>query len=191
MPFGERWPFIGSLSRLYEVVFNALGLPMLSGTTAGAAPQPLATSLAPIGAFICYESVFPQVQRQLVAAGARLLVLSTNDAWFAKGAGARQHFDMGRLRAIETRRWLLRAGNDGITAAVDPYGKVTSELERGVAGTLAVGFDLRDDLTDWARYGWLTPWLLAGYVAVVGVALLRSRPAERVTAADRLLKRSR
>lgn len=191
VPFGERWPFIESVPWLYRAVFNALGLPMLSGTSAGAEPTPLASSLAPIGAYICYESVFPQVQRQLVAAGARLLVLSTNDAWFAVGAGARQHFDMGRLRAIETRRWLLRAGNDGITAAVDPYGRVTSELQRGVAATLAVGFDLRDELTSWVRFGFLTPWLLGGYVALVGVALLRARPTERVTAAERLLKRSR
>lgn len=191
VPFGERWPFIGSLPWLYRVVFNGLGLPMLSGTTAGAAPAPLFTSLAPIGAYICYESVFPQVQRRLVGAGARLLVLSTNDAWFAVGAGARQHFDMGRLGAIETRRWLLRAGNDGITAAVDPYGRVTAELPRGVAATLAVGFDLRDELTSWVRFGYLTPWLLGSYVALVSVALLRARPKERVTAADRLLKRAR
>ncbi|HET8985323.1 MAG TPA: apolipoprotein N-acyltransferase, partial [Trueperaceae bacterium] len=191
VPFGERWPFIEAVPWLYRAVFTALGLPMLSGTTAGATPTPLTTSLAEVGAYICYESVFPQVQRQLVAGGARLLVLSTNDAWFAVGAGARQHFDMGRLRAIETRRWLLRAGNDGITAAVDPYGRVTAELPRGVAATLAVGFDLRDELTNWVRFGTLTPWLLGGYVVLVGVALLRARPKERVTAADRLLKRSR
>ena len=191
VPFGERWPFIGSLPWLYRAVFNALGLPLLSGTTAGAEPAPLLTSLAPVGAYICYESVFPQVQRRLVDAGARLLVLSTNDAWFAVGAGARQHFDMGRLRAIETRRWLLRAGNDGITAAVDPYGQVTAELQRGVAGTLAVGFDLRDEVTNWVRFGFLTPWLLGGYVVIAGAALLRARPQERVTAAERLRKRSR
>lgn len=191
VPFGERWPFIQSVPWLYRVVFNAMGLPMLAGTTAGASPAPLSTSLAPVGAFICYESVFPQVQRQLASRGAQVLVLSTNDAWFAVGAGARQHFDMGRLRAIETRRWLLRAGNDGITAAVDPYGSVTAELARGVAGTLAVGFALRDDLTPWVRYGHLAPILLASYTVLVGVLLVRARPVERVTAADRLLKRSR
>ena len=191
VPFGERWPFIQSVPWLYRAVFNAMGLPMLAGTTAGTSPAPLSTSLAPVGAFICYESVFPQVQRQLVSRGAQVLVLSTNDAWFAVGAGARQHFDMGRLRAIETRRWLLRAGNDGITAAVDPYGRVTAELARGVAGTLAVGFDLRNDLTPWVRFGHLTPWLLVGYTVLVGVVLLGARPVERVTAAERLLKRSR
>ena len=191
VPFGERWPFIESVPGLYRAVFTVRGLPLLCGTTGCAAPAPLASSMAQVGAYICYESVFPQVQRRLVSQGARLLVLSTNDAWFAVGAGARQHFDMGRLRAIETRRWLLRAGNDGITAAVDPYGRVTAELQRGVAGTLAVGFDLRDELTGWVRYGFLTPWLLGGYVLLVGALLLRARPKERVTAAERLLKRSR
>src|SRR5690606_9423341 len=180
VPFGERWPFLESLPGLYNAIFAALGPPMLAGTSAGAAPAPLTTQIGEVGAFICYESVFPQVQRAQVGRGARLLVLSTNDAWFARGAGGRQHFDMGRLRAIETRRWLLRAGNDGITAAVDPYGRVSAELERRVAGTLTASFALRDDLTPWVRYGHLTIWLIAGYLVVVTAVLQRIRPsAER------------
>lgn len=189
VPFGERWPFLESLPGLYRAVFSALGLPMLAGTAPGEEPAPLTTGIGEVAAYICYESVFPQVQREQVAKGAELLVLSTNDAWFAHGAGGRQHFDMGRLRAIETRRWLLRAGNDGITAAVDPYGRVTAELERRVAGTLDVDFVLRDDLTAWVRYGHLAIWLLAGYLLVATALLQRARPRDRATAADRLRSR--
>lgn len=189
VPFGERWPFLESLPGLYRAIFSALGLPMLAGTAAGDAPAPLTTNVGQVGAFICYESVFPQVQRSQVAQGARLLVLSTNDAWFARGAGGRQHFDMGRLRSIETRRWLLRAGNDGITAAVDPYGRVTAELERRATGSLDVSFGLRDDLTPWVRYGHLTIWLLGGYLLLATVILQRLRPDERNSVADRLRRR--
>lgn len=166
VPFGERWPLIDQLEGAYRAVFGMFGLPLLASTTAGAGPYPLATPLGDVAAFICYESVFPQVQRRMVAEGGQVLVLATNDAWFGRGNGALQHFDMGRLRAIETRRWLLRAGNDGVTAAVDPYGRVTAELPQAVAGTLLVRFALRSDLTFWVRYGaWLAP-LLAAWLAL-------------------------
>ncbi len=133
--------------------------------------------------------MFPQVQRRQVAEGARLLVLGTNDAWFARGAGAEQHFDMGRMRAIETRRWLLRAGNDGVTASVDPLGRTVARLDRGVRGTLTAPFGLSDALTPWVRFGHLTPWLLGGYLLLVGVALQPLRPSERARVAERLRRR--
>ncbi|MFO7544869.1 MAG: apolipoprotein N-acyltransferase [Trueperaceae bacterium] len=177
VPFGERWPLIDQLEGAYRAVFGMFGLPLLASTSAGAGPYPLATPLGDVAAFICYESVFPQVQRRMVADGGRLLVLATNDAWFGRGNGARQHFDMGRLRAIETRRWLLRAGNDGVTAAVDPYGRVTAELPQAVADTLLVGFALRDDMTIWVRYGaWLAPALA---LWLVSAAFLVRRMAGR------------
>lgn len=173
VPFGERWPLIDQLEGAYRAVFGMFGLPLLASTTAGAGPYPLATPLGDVAAFICYESVFPQVQRRMVAEGGKVLVLATNDAWFGRGNGARQHFDMGRLRAIETRRWLLRAGNDGVTAAVDPYGRVTAELPQAVAGTLLVRFALRSDLTFWVRYGaWLAP-LLAAWLALATLVVRR------------------
>lgn len=173
VPFGERWPLIDQLEGAYRAVFGMFGLPLLASTTAGAGPYPLATPLGDVAAFICYESVFPQVQRRMVAEGGQVLVLATNDAWFGRGNGARQHFDMGRLRAIETRRWLLRAGNDGVTAAVDPYGRVTAELPQAVAGTLLVRFALRSDLTFWVRYGaWLAP-LLAAWLALATLVVRR------------------
>jgi apolipoprotein N-acyltransferase len=96
-----------------------------------------------------------------VAHGAELLVTITNDAWFARGNGARQHYDMGRMRAIETRRYLLRAGLDGITGVVDPLGESVAELPRGIPATLVAHYSLSDELTPWVRYGsWLVPLLL-------------------------------
>ncbi len=189
VPFGERWPFSESLPWLYEGLFGLFGLPPLASTASGTPPQPLPTPLGDVAAFVCYESVFPQVQRSQVAAGARVLVLGTNDAWFARGAGAEQHFDMGRMRAIETRRWLLRAGNDGVTASVDPLGRVAARLERGVAGTLSAAFAMEDVLTPWVRHGRWTPLVLAAYLVAVGAALQPLRPRERARAADRLLRR--
>ncbi|MBW7915804.1 MAG: apolipoprotein N-acyltransferase [Trueperaceae bacterium] len=170
VPFGERWPLYEPLEGVYAAVFRAFGLPLLASTSPGETVAPVATRVGLVGAYVCYESVFPQVQRELVADGADVLVLATNDAWFGVGAGAWQHFDMGRLRAIETRRWLLRAGNDGVTAAIDPWGRVTAEAPRGVPTTLTASFGPRTDLTFWVRYGGLTPaLLLAALVAAAGI----------------------
>ena len=168
VPFGERWPLIDQLEGLYRGVFGLFGLPLLASTLPGEGPDPLATTLGPVAAYICYESVFPQVQRAMVAQGAQVLVLGTNDAWFGVGNGARQHFDMGRMRAIETRRWLLRAGNDGITASVDPYGRVTAELPRREPGALAAEFELLQGTTLWVRYGAWLPLLLLVWSLIWG-----------------------
>lgn len=181
VPFGERWPLIDQLEGLYRGVFSMFGLPLLAGTLPGTGQVPLDTTFGPVAAFICYESIFPQVQRSLVNSGAGVLVLGTNDAWFGVGNGAWQHFDMGRMRAIETRRWLLRAGNDGVTASVDPYGRVVAEIPRGQAGTLATQFYLRHDLTFWVMYGQWLPAVLAAWLVMVGLIILvagRSRVAE-------------
>ena len=174
VPFGERWPLIETFSGVYRGVFAALNLPMLVSTTPGPGPVPLPSRLGPLGSAICYESVFPAISSAMVRAGARVLVVITNDAWFARGDGARQHLDMGRVRAIETRRFVLRAANDGITGVVDPFGRVAAEYPRFTAGHLAVRFGLRDELTPFVRYGHLTPWVLLGATVLVGgVALAR------------------
>ena len=170
VPFGERWPLIDTLGGAYRAVFGALNLPMMTSTTPGPGPVPLASRLGPLATGICYESVFPAVSAAMVADGARVLVVITNDAWFARGDGARQHLDMGRMRAIETRRFLLRAGNDGITGVVDPYGRLQAEYPRFTAGHLAVRFGLREELTPFVRFGHHWPWvLLASTVLVSGV----------------------
>ncbi|PWG73865.1 apolipoprotein N-acyltransferase, partial [Enterococcus hirae] len=83
-------PLIESAAPLYRAVFNALGLPMLLGTFPGDDLAPLATPDGPVAAYLCYESVFPQVQHAMVAGGAELLINVTNDAWFARGDGGRQ-----------------------------------------------------------------------------------------------------
>jgi apolipoprotein N-acyltransferase len=174
VPFGERWPLLDRAAPFYRAVFGLFGLPLLENTVPGPGPAELATPAGPVAAYVCYESVFARIPRRMVADGAEVLINVTNDAWFARGAGARQHFDMGRLRAIETRRWLLRAGNDGITAAVDPTGATRAELERRVRDSLTVDFARLDTRTPFVRYGGFTPWvLLVATAAAAGAAAAR------------------
>lgn len=171
VPFGERWPLLDAAAPLYRGIFGLFGLPLLQNTVPGPGPAALATADGAVAAYVCYESVFERIPRLMVDAGADVLINVTNDAWFARGSGALQHFEMGRLRAIETRRWLLRAGNDGITGVVDPAGTVRATLDRGVRGTLVVAYAARTERTPFVRYGGLAPWLLGGAtLAAWGVA---------------------
>lgn len=152
-PFGEFFPWKRYIGPVYSFFFRAFGF------GADLASRPFGSgyrTLGPYGAYICYESVFPEVARALTLRGAGVLVLGSNDAWFGPSFGALQHFEMGRLRAVENGRWVLRAGNDGVTASIDPYGRVGARIPQHVAGYLAApyapatGQTLYTRLGDWA-----------------------------------------
>ena len=77
-----------------------------------------------IGGYICYEAIFPGLVRRFAAQGAELLVNITNDAWYGQTSAPHQHLAMAAFRAVENRRYMVRAANTGITAVVDPWGRV-------------------------------------------------------------------
>ena len=77
-----------------------------------------------IGGYICYEAIFPDLVRRFPARGAELLVNITNDAWYGTTSAPYQHLAMAAFRAVENRRYMVRAANTGITAIVDPWGRI-------------------------------------------------------------------
>ncbi len=87
------------------------------------------------GALICFESIFPDLARERVKEGATLLLVATNDAWFGTTAGPYQHFVQAVFRAVETRRYLVRVANTGISGLIDPWGRilVKTPLEKEAA----------------------------------------------------------
>lgn len=107
-------------------------------TAAAAGIAPLAIDGDRLGVLICYELLFPALARELVDAGAGLLVNPSNDDWFGATAGGEQMLAAAVLRAIETRRPLLRATASGITAAIDARGRVVGRLPTGSASVLVV-----------------------------------------------------
>jgi apolipoprotein N-acyltransferase len=111
------------------------------------------------GAFICFEAVFPGEVRRFTAGGAELLINISNDGWFGRSAAPAQHLMMARVRAVENRRWLLRATNNGFTVAVDPYGRIAAQLATDVRGELDAPYDFRSGLTPYARFGDWFAWL--------------------------------
>ncbi|MBI3962228.1 MAG: apolipoprotein N-acyltransferase [Deinococcus sp.] len=155
VPFSEGLPFRPLLDGIYRFFFSLAGFQTWSWQP-GQAVIPLETPAGSFGAYVCYESVFPDIARAMVRSGAQALINVSNDGWFGGSSGPWQHLAMGNVRAIETRRYLLRSGNTGITAVIDPYGRVQDTLDMNQVGTLLAGFDLRDELTFYVRWGdWL------------------------------------
>jgi apolipoprotein N-acyltransferase len=106
-----------------------------------------------IGTFICYESVFPHLVRQFAANGAGALFNISNDGWFGKSAAREQHLRIVRMRAAENQRWILRSTNDGITAAIDPAGRVRLALPSFVQAAAPAEFNFLEHQTFYTRHG--------------------------------------
>ena len=123
----------------------------------------------PFGTFICYEAIFPDEIRRFAANGAELLINISNDGWFGRSAAPAQHLMMSRVRAVESRRWMLRDTNNGFTVSVDPYGRIIARLPTDIRGELEAPYDFRSNITPYVRFGdWLC-WLclLASLVLIV------------------------
>ncbi len=126
------------------------------------------------GVFICYEAVFADEVRQFVRLGAEVLVNVSDDGWYGDTSAPWQHLNMARMRAIENRRWLLRATNSGVTAAIDPYGRVRQSIPRHQVDALPARFGFRDDVTFYTEHGDVFAWLCAILAIAIAVLALRS-----------------
>lgn len=107
----------------------------------------------PVGCAICYESVYGEYCTGYVRKGAELLAIITNDAWWGDTPGYRQHLSYASLRAIETRRWIARCGNTGISALIDPSGRIVKETSWWQEETLAGKVGLSREKTFFVRHG--------------------------------------
>lgn len=158
VPFGEWIPWRQELDGLYDWVERQLGIYLIS-TNQGTTAEPLEINGQKFGTYICYESVYGWMARQMALDGANVLVNVSNDAWFGDGAGLKQHYAMGRVRAIETHRYILRAGNTGITSVIDPLGRTLDRLPIQQEGALKVTYQSLNGTT---LYMLLGDWLVLG-----------------------------
>jgi len=168
VPFGEYVP-------LRRVLFFAEKLVRAVGEFEfGTNDFPLGGKLK-YGPAICYEIVYPQIAREQVRHGAEVLVTITNDAWYDGTAAPAQHLWQARLRAIEDDRYLLRAGTTGISAFVDPTGRIVQSIPMGKPGIIYARFQSRRTTTPYVRFGDWFAWLS---VVVVLIGLTRRRIAD-------------
>jgi apolipoprotein N-acyltransferase len=161
VPFGEYLPFEAALSRVG--LHHFVHIP--GGFEPGAMHRTLtAPGLPPIAPLICYEAIFPgeALPQEPGAPRPGLMLNVTDDGWFGLTAGPYQHFAQARLRAIEQGLPLVRAANTGISAIVDPYGRILERLPLGAAGLLKGSLPQPIAAPVFARAPFLTaflPWL--------------------------------
>jgi apolipoprotein N-acyltransferase len=170
VPFAEFFPvpaFIRSWLRIMSLPY--------SDFTAGAANQPAVPAAGTsLDLSICYEDAYGSADLQALER-ARVLVNVTNDAWFGQSWARYQHFQIARMRAIEARRPLVRAANDGISALVDDRGKVTARAEEFASVVLRGTVQPRAGLPPYARAGNVLPIGLAA-LGLGWAGLRRWRP---------------
>jgi apolipoprotein N-acyltransferase len=158
VPFGEYVP----LTRLFGGL-GRQGLATGSGFTSGPGPRLVTVpGLPPFLPLICYEAIFPQGLR-VPEGRAEWLVQVTNDAWFGTASGPYQHLAQARVRAIEQGLPLARAANTGVSAMIDPYGRVIASLGLGEAGYVDAALPGVLSITGYARLG-DTPALIVSIV---------------------------
>ena len=165
VPFGEYVPF--PALRRFIGILNELG-----GITAGAADQGLfLTPLGPAAVTICYEAVFPRWSRYDAGRGARLIVNITNDGWYKDTWGPYQHFNTNVFRAVENRVTVIRAGNTGISAVIDPWGRTLAREDLGLRGRLDADVPLDDPFPRRSLYARAGDWLGNLTLALAAVML--------------------
>jgi apolipoprotein N-acyltransferase len=167
VPFGEYLPLQSGL--------EAIGLEQLTrlrgGFAVGTSPRPLMhiPGLPPAVPLICYEAIFPGA----VVQGAErpgLMLNLTNDGWFGNTTGPRQHLHQARVRAVEEGLPLIRAANNGISAGIDPYGRVLARLDLNVRAVIDVALPAALPPPPYARFGdaaFLLLWLIGAMAAAI------------------------
>ncbi|WP_162601187.1 apolipoprotein N-acyltransferase [Occallatibacter savannae] len=153
VPFGEYIPFQQYLTFAHKLTGK------VSSFSRGTDRSTFRLNGHRYGVFICYEAVFADEVRHFAQLGAEVLVNISDDGWYGDTSAPWQHLNMVRMRAIENRRWLLRATNNGVTAAIDPYGRVRQSIPRHQEDALPAQYGFRDDVTFYSAHGNVFAWL--------------------------------
>ena len=175
VPFGEYVP----LQRLLPFVKK---LSEASGNyVPGTAGRVLDLGGEKIGVLICYESIFAALARRQASAGAEYLVVMTNDAWFGRSSAPYQHFAQAVLRAVETRRAVLRAANTGLSGLIMPNGEASTSLDLFERGFDLVRAPRMTRETIYTTVGDIGPRICLGVTVLffVAVYIRRKRNADR------------
>ncbi len=148
VPFGEYVPLHKFLPFVQRLV------PAAGDFSKGDSVDPLLLGNISSGILICYEVIFPEIAREQVLKGARLLINITNDAWFGFTSAPHQHLYISVFRAIENRRPLIRSANTGISAIIDSAGQVTMHsglfTDEAITGRISIG---EESLSFYSRFG--------------------------------------
>jgi apolipoprotein N-acyltransferase len=169
MPFGEFIPFASIFPSLKELSPNT------GDFRAGDGPGVVQIDeRARVGALICYEDLLAGHVRRTVGLGANLLAAMTNDAWFGDSAALHEHDSLALWRAVENRRYLVRATNTGLSTVTDPLGRTVAALPKHQATAAGVDVHLLEITSPFQRFGDVFGWLCVALVA--SLLIWRRRP---------------
>lgn len=161
LPYAEAVPPIDLLGRYYSAPEHY---------RPGRTPLAIRTPEATVGVSICLEMLYPGFIRRSVADGAQFLVNISNDSWFGDTSMPYIHFAAARMRAIENRRYVVRAANSGISGIIAPSGRVIIRIPLYLRKSAEADIQLRDGKSLYVRFGdWLI--LLLGFM--VAIAFIR------------------
>ena len=180
MPFGEFTPLAGIFPWIRDIHptpdFEAgKDMQVFDYKLQNSRGETYSLKAAPL---ICYEDVVPSLSRRAVNKGANVLVSMSNDAWFGDSVAPFQHNLIASFRAIENRRYLLRATNSGLTAIIDPLGRTVASLKPFSEDILNSEVTLMDDQTLYTRFVGENPWWLL--LGLYGIGLLSQRRRTRI-----------
>jgi len=147
VPFGEYTPIVSYFPFLAKI--TAIGADFIPGE----GHRPIATDAGKVGILVCFEGIFPYITNETVREGAQVLINVTNDAWYNRTSAPFQHVAFYVFRAIETDRYVLRAANTGISAVIDPRGRVRGKTPIFTEEVLRGTYALKDTMTFYVRYG--------------------------------------
>lgn len=156
-PFAERFPYSDKLTFAQSWLKWGVGISAW-GIGRGAYPLEINRNgkKALTGNIICIESIYPDFVADFVRKGAQMLTIITNDAWYDHTVGPRQHYLIAAMRAVETRRYIARVGNTGVTGFITPTGRSSQEAEQYKSTAIAGAVYLLDDISLYVKYGdWL------------------------------------
>lgn len=167
----EQFPFGGALAFL-KPLFEGFG-----GTTGGYGRQDKPSvfySQSGIGAapVICYESIWGDYVAKSIKQGAQFIAIITNDGWWGNTAGKDQHLAYAKLRAIETRRWVARSANTGISAFINQRGDVVRKTKWWVPTAIKQDINLNEEITFYVQSGDYLAYAGCAGSLVFGVLLL-------------------
>lgn len=137
-------------------VRSALGL---RSYAEGSRVAPLDVRGGPVGVLLCSEAMNASLARRRVAEGARILANPSNDFWMDADSAMRQQLAIAALRAVETRRYLVRATTTGYSAVIDPTGQIVARSERDTAAVLEAEIYAKDETTPYQRFGDVAEWI--------------------------------
>ncbi|WP_160174110.1 apolipoprotein N-acyltransferase [Endozoicomonas montiporae] len=168
VPFGEYVP----LESILRGLIDFFDLPMSAFSKGTSSQALLEVPEATIAPYICYEVVYPDFAA-FQARDSGLLITISNDTWFGRSIGPLQHYQIARMRSLETGRYMIRATNDGKTALIDDKGKTVKSIERFKEGILRGDAPVMKGTTPFMRFG-SYPVLLFSLLMIV-LTVHRSR----------------